>query len=105
MKKGFFRSIHFSNIIASPDREHLSLVDIADLKFYSSCLNMSRQLLNFKHFLRYPEYLKALHQYALPRFLEIYALENHLSRKEVTDIQNLINAFLQERGLLPSSTQ
>lgn len=101
----YFRSIHFGNIIVSPDQKHLSLIDIADIKFYSSPLNMKRRLRNFKHFLRYPEDMKSLHQYGLPRFLEVYALESRLSRKETTEIQNLINAFLQERGLLPFSTQ
>jgi len=47
----YFRSLHFGNIVLTPDNR-LGLIDIADLRIFSSKLSCRRRLRNFHHLWR-----------------------------------------------------
>ena len=48
----YFRAIHFSNIIVSPDLK-FGLIDIDDMRFKKRPLNIGKRLRNLRHFLCY----------------------------------------------------
>ncbi len=48
----YFRSIHFGNILITPDNS-FGLIDIADMKIKSHSLNMGKRIRNFHHLTRY----------------------------------------------------
>jgi len=48
----YFRSLHFGNIVLTPDNQ-LGLIDISDMKFFYSSLSLKLRLRNFKHSARY----------------------------------------------------
>ena len=50
----YFRSLHFGNVVLTPDG-HLGLIDIADLRCQKRSLSDSKRLRNFAHLLRYKE--------------------------------------------------
>jgi hypothetical protein len=50
----FFRSVHFGNIIYTPDKQ-FGLIDISDMIIYKSPLNKNKRLRNLKHFFRLAE--------------------------------------------------
>lgn len=68
----FFRSIHFGNIIVQPESGEFGLIDIADMRIRSRPLGAVARARNFRHFLRYPEDVRALAAFGFDRFLEIY---------------------------------
>lgn len=47
----YFRSLHFGNIVLTPENR-LGLIDIADMRIFSSKLSCRRRLRNFHHFIR-----------------------------------------------------
>lgn len=47
----YFRSLHFGNIVLTPDNR-LGLIDIADMRIFSSELSCRRRLRNFHHLFR-----------------------------------------------------
>ena len=55
----FFRSVHFGNIILTPDKQ-LGLIDVADMQISYFPLNYFKRLRNFKHFLRVTEDIQLL---------------------------------------------
>lgn len=68
----FFRSIHFGNVIVQPDSDEPGLIDVADMRIRSRPLGAMARARNFRHFLRYPEDVRALEAFGLERFLNIY---------------------------------
>jgi tRNA A-37 threonylcarbamoyl transferase component Bud32 len=50
----YFRSAHFGNLIFTPDKQ-FGLIDISDMKIYSSPLNKNKRLRNLKHIFRLAE--------------------------------------------------
>lgn len=48
----YFRSIHFGNILITPDNS-FGLIDIADMKIKSHSLNIGKRIRNFHHLTRY----------------------------------------------------
>ena len=55
----FFRSVHFGNIIYTPDHQ-FGLIDISDMKTYKFALNKNKRLRNLKHFFRLAEDMKLI---------------------------------------------
>jgi tRNA A-37 threonylcarbamoyl transferase component Bud32 len=50
----YFRSLHFGNVVLTPDNS-LGLIDIADLRCQKSSICDSKRLRNFAHLLRYKQ--------------------------------------------------
>ncbi|QNH79906.1 toluene tolerance protein [Pseudomonas protegens] len=50
----YFRSLHFGNVILTPENE-LGLIDIADLRCQPKPLSENKRLRNFTHLFRYQE--------------------------------------------------
>ncbi|RPH51861.1 MAG: toluene tolerance protein [Desulfobacteraceae bacterium] len=48
----YFRSIHFGNILITPDNS-FGLIDIADMKISTPSLNIGKRIRNFHHMTRY----------------------------------------------------
>lgn len=48
----YFRSIHFGNILITPDNS-FGLIDIADMKIKNHSLNIGKRIRNFNHLTRY----------------------------------------------------
>ncbi len=48
----YFRSLHFGNIVLTPNNQ-LGLIDISDMKFFFCSLSLKRRLRNLKHSARY----------------------------------------------------
>lgn len=74
----YFRSIHFANIIVTPD-EQFGLIDIADLKTYRKPLSLFRRLRNFKHLFRYEKDKKSIKEKSLNAFKKTYLKTAHLN--------------------------
>jgi len=55
----FFRSVHFGNIILTPNQQ-FGLIDVADMKIGRFPLGYFKRLRNIKHFLRVKEDVKSL---------------------------------------------
>jgi hypothetical protein len=68
----YFRSIHFGNVIIQLDSDEPGLIDVADMRIRSRPLGAMARTRNFRHFLRYPEDVRALEAFGLERFLNIY---------------------------------
>jgi len=47
----YFRSIHFGNIVYTPEHT-FGLIDVSDMKIYRSPLNKNKRLRNLKHFFK-----------------------------------------------------
>lgn len=50
----YFRSLHLGNVILLPNQE-LGLIDLADMRFLKSPLNLPRRRRNLKHMQRHPQ--------------------------------------------------
>lgn len=68
----YFRSLHFGNVIVSPDGGELGLIDVADLGFCPGALPVRKRLRNFRHLLRYSKDTEVLCDYGWERFLKAY---------------------------------
>lgn len=68
----YFRSIHFGNVIVPTESGELGLIDIADMRIRRRPLGAGARARNLRHFLRYPEDVRALEAFGLERFLNIY---------------------------------
>jgi len=55
----YFRSVHFGNIIITPDKQ-LGLIDVADMKIRPFSLGHLKRLRNLKHLLHYKGDIKLL---------------------------------------------
>ena len=59
----FFRSIHLSNVVLTPDNK-MGLIDICDLRVHHLPLSKTKRQRNFKHLLQYPSEKKILQHYS-----------------------------------------
>jgi len=74
----YFRSLHVGNIILSPDRSTLGLIDLADMSIMSGPLDARLRARNFRHLIRYREDAGHLQAFGAARFLECYLEETQL---------------------------
>lgn len=73
-----FRSLHLGNVLLLPDQS-LALIDLSDMKIYSSPLSLKQRIRNFNHLLRYREDAKIIDQFGINRFLTAYCEAAQLS--------------------------
>ncbi len=66
-----FRSLHLGNVLLLPDQS-LGLIDVSDMKVFSSPLSLQQRIRNFNHLLRYPQDYKVIDQFGMNRFLTAY---------------------------------
>ena len=67
----YFRSLHFGNIIVTPEMT-FGLIDMADMTIGSKPLDIGRRARNFRHLVRYREDTAHLQGFGCARFLEEY---------------------------------
>lgn len=70
-----FRSIHFGNVFIQPDSDEPGPIDVDDMRIRFRPLGPMARARNVRHFLRYPEEVRALETFGLERLLTI----EHLS--------------------------
>ncbi len=68
----YFRSLHFGNVIVTPDGDRLGLIDMADLTIFPWSLWPLQRTGNFRHMLRYREDRTALQAFGWERFVDAY---------------------------------
>jgi tRNA A-37 threonylcarbamoyl transferase component Bud32 len=73
-----FRSLHLGNVLILPDQT-LGLIDLSDMKIFSSPLSLQQRIRNFNHLLRYPQDCKIIVQFGIVRFLTAYCEAANLS--------------------------
>ncbi len=66
-----FRSLHLGNVLLLPD-ETVALIDLSDMKIYSSPLSLKQRIRNFNHLLRYREDAEVIYRFGITRFLTAY---------------------------------
>lgn len=90
-RKGiYFRSLHFGNIIVSPEGGQLGLIDVADMTIRPWPLGSRLRERNFRHMLRYREDTASVREFGWPRFVDFYLEAAHLS---VRDQRTLLRLF------------
>jgi len=70
-KKVLFRSLHLGNILRLPNG-HLGLIDVADMRFYRSSLNLKQRRRNFRHLFRNQSHRLIFEQFGVERFIISY---------------------------------
>lgn len=88
----YFRSLHFGNIIITPDNS-FGLIDIADMKIKNHTLNIGKRIRNFNHMTRYEIDRNALKQQKETfsrEYLKICGFPHEKSKK----LEEKINAVL-----------
>ena len=88
----YFRSIHFGNILITPDIS-FGLIDIADMKIKNHSLNIGKRIRNFNHLTRYEidrNSLKQQKEMFIREYLKICDLPHDNSKK----LEKKINAVL-----------
>ncbi len=88
----YFRSVHFGNIIITPDNS-FGLIDIADMKIKNHTLNIGKRIRNFNHLTRYEidrNSLKQQKKIFIREYLKICNLPHDNSKK----LDGKINAVL-----------
>ena len=88
----YFRSIHFGNILITPDNS-FGLIDIADMKIKSHSLNIGRRIRNFHHLTRYDidrNSLKQQKEIFIREYLKICNFQHDNPKK----LEEKINAVL-----------
>lgn len=68
----YFRSLHFGNIIVSPETLELGLIDVADMTIRRKSLDVNLRARNFRHLLRYRQDFCHLRKFGFIRFVESY---------------------------------
>ena len=101
-RKGIcFRSLHFGNIIVSPEKV-LGLIDVADMTMRPWPLGVRSRERNFGHMLRYREDVEALRTFGWINFVESYLENACLSPKRrgtlLTSLSNLPELALPAAG-------
>lgn len=93
----YFRSLHFGNVIVSPDGSELGLIDVADLSFHANPLTVRQRVRNFSHMLRYREDQAALREYGWAKFFDAYLAAASLAPQEghilKTRLRNIAASF------------
>ena len=86
-----FRSLHFGNVLVTPEH-NLALIDIVDMSFRrSGCLSTRQRIRNFAHIDRYVEDRKLFTQTGEQTFIEAYLEAAQLSSEIQTTLRQ---AFL-----------
>ena len=86
----FFRSLHFGNIIVSPEDRQMGLIDVADLGFRRQPLSIRERLRNFRHMLRYAEDVSHLRDFGWAFFVTCYLKALPLSSIESTRLRDAL---------------
>jgi len=76
-----FRSLHLGNILLLSDQT-LGIIDLSDMKIFSSPLSLQQRIRNFNHLLRYPQDCKIIDQFGMTRFLTAYCEAAELGTDE-----------------------
>ncbi|MDH0305207.1 MULTISPECIES: phosphotransferase [unclassified Pseudomonas] len=77
----YFRSAHLGNVVLTPEGT-LGLIDVADLRTYSTPLRRSQRLRNFRHMLRYREDREWLLADGDNAFVEAYLASQQVCRRQ-----------------------
>jgi tRNA A-37 threonylcarbamoyl transferase component Bud32 len=88
----YFRSIHFGNILISPDGD-LGLIDLADMKIRNSSLSTGERSRNFYHLTRYENDINALKPQK-EAFIMEYLNTCVLAPEKIKKMEWKINAIL-----------
>ena len=87
-----FRSLHFGNVLVTPDQD-LALIDIVDMSFRrSGSLSTPERIRNFAHIGRYTEDRTLFTQTGEQTFIEAYLTTCQFSPKTCSTLKN---AFLE----------
>lgn len=78
----YFRSLHFGNIIVSPQGMQLGLIDVADMTLRRWPLGSRLRARNFKHMLRYQEDAAAVREFGWSRFTGLYLASARLAPRQ-----------------------
>jgi tRNA A-37 threonylcarbamoyl transferase component Bud32 len=88
----YFRSIHFGNIIITPD-DSFGLIDIADMKIKNHTLSIGKRIRNFNHLTRYEIDRNSLKQQK-ETFIREYLKILSLSPEKIKKIDKKIREVL-----------
>lgn len=89
----YFRSLHFGNIVVSPDGENFGLIDVADMTFRSRSLSNRLRVRNFRHILRCGEDAMVLERFGFRTFVDRYvALSDMSARTTGRFVESLVRA-------------
>lgn len=97
----FFRSLHFGNIIVTP-QHHFGLIDVSDMQISRFPLHYFKRLRNFKHFLRIKEDIQLLPQdsdqsRAIEQgYLESSGIRNQLFQKALFKVCQRLKGLSQD---------
>lgn len=90
----YFRSIHFNNVIVTPEGR-LGLIDITDLHYSFFPLTVSKRVRNFKPVFHYNEDRETLEEFSMDEFLKKY-IENagcRSVRKAEKIVRNVLTQY------------
>lgn len=91
----YFRSLHFGNIIMSPDEMSFGLIDVADMTIKDGPLSVRLRARNFHHLLRRREDAGQLQAFGAARFVENYLAATQLELRGR-------RSFLEQVGKIPA---
>jgi hypothetical protein len=76
----YFRSLHFGNILMTPNG-NMALIDISDLKVYPWSLTLNQRIRNWKHLLKYTFEKGVISEYGSEKFYDEYSQFAKLSEQ------------------------
>lgn len=92
-----FRSIHFGNVIVTP--EGVGLIDVADIRRRPfGSLSIGQRLRNFGHMLRYAKDRQILLDYGIDRFLQHYAAAASVSPAQLARLAKPLQNLAEHSG-------
>jgi hypothetical protein len=90
----YFRSIHFGNMVRTP-QGHIGLIDIVDMRFRKSPLNLSLRIRNLRHLLRYDTDIACLAP-VRHLFLDAYCNSSRLPRRKDSRLRRQFEAYFPD---------
>jgi hypothetical protein len=88
----YFRSIHFGNIVLTPDNR-IGLIDVADMRFSKGSLTTARRVRNLRHFFRHHSDAEMLAPVS-DCFLDTYCRHARLSQHGEKRFRRHFNSYL-----------
>jgi hypothetical protein len=88
----YFRSIHFGNIVLTPDNR-IGLIDVADMRFSKGSLTTARRVRNLRHFFRHHSDAEMLAPVS-DCFLDTYCRHARLSQHSEKRFRRHFNNYL-----------
>jgi hypothetical protein len=67
----FFRAVHLGNVLVQPDGA-MALIDLSETQFRRLPLSRRLRCVNLRQMMSYPEDRRAIEQFGLERFIQLY---------------------------------